>query len=138
MSAFARPSVALGFGFFLLCAETCRHLDSLLALPQSWLTLPIPDWGAGLFLVWAGVRSRRDWATGQPLQAAAWAFNLSLLSTAFFAHLESWPSEVPAEREWVSEPVLISIIGALLIVAGCSLVSTLRLPRTLALPDQRA
>jgi len=126
MSIFALPIVALGFGAFLLCAETCLHFESLLSLPKSWLSLPIHDWAAGLFLVYAGVRSRRDWVSGRPVQAAAWAFNLSLLYTAFVGHLESWSSHVPDEG-WIPERVLVSIIGVLFAVALCGLVSTLLL-----------
>jgi hypothetical protein len=125
MNILARPFVALWFGAFLLCAETCRHYDSLLSLPGSWLSLPIHDWAAALFLVWGGVRSRRDWDDGRPFQAAAWAFNLSLLTAAFFGHLESW-SEMPDEGDWIPEPVLIGIIGVLAVVALAALVSTFR------------
>jgi hypothetical protein len=60
MTLLARPVVAIGFGAFLLCAETCLHFESLLSLPQSWLSLPIHDWVAGSFLIYAGARSERD------------------------------------------------------------------------------
>jgi hypothetical protein len=131
MSFFARPIVALGFGAFLLCAETCLHFESVLSLPQSWLSLPIHDWAAGSFLVYGAVRSRRDWVSGRPVQAAAWAFNLSLLCAAFPEHLENLLAQSPDEG-WIPERVLVSIIGLLFVVSLCGLVSTLilRNPRS--------
>jgi hypothetical protein len=57
MTFFANPSLAIAFGAFLLCAETCLHFESLLALPESWLSLPIHDWVAGCFLLYDGVRT---------------------------------------------------------------------------------
>jgi len=70
MTLFASPMLAIAFGAFLLCAETCLHFESLLALPGSWLSLPIHDWIAGGFLVYGGVRSRREWNTGRIDQLA--------------------------------------------------------------------
>jgi hypothetical protein len=128
MTFFASPILAIGFGAFLACAETCLHFESLLALPGSWLSLPIHDWIAGSFLIYGGVRSRRDWGTGRLYQGAAWAFNVSLLCGAFFSHLEAWSAEVQAE-DWISDRALMIIISLLLAVALCGLVSTLVVTR---------
>lgn len=125
MTLLARPIVAFVFGAFLVCAETCLHFESLLSLPQSWLSLPIYDWVAGSFLIYAGVRSERDWRTGRLYLVAAWAFNASLMCGAFFAHLEEWSSQVPAEG-WISDRALLIIIGVLFAVSLGGLVSTIR------------
>lgn len=108
-----------------MCAETCLHFESLLSLPQSWLSLPIHDWVAGSFLIYAGVRSERDWRTGRLYLVAAWAFNASLMCGAFFAHLEEWSSHVPAEG-WISERAFLIIIGVLFAISLGGLVSTIR------------
>lgn len=34
MSFFARPVFAVGFGAFLVCGDTCLHLDDWFAVPQ--------------------------------------------------------------------------------------------------------
>jgi len=124
MTFFANPILAIGFGAFLLCAETCRHFESLLALPGSWLSLPIHDWVAGCFLVYGGVRSQREWSTGRLYQLGAWAFNASLLCGAFLGHLEDWSAGAPAE-DWISERPLVIIIGFLFAISVCALVSTM-------------
>jgi hypothetical protein len=130
MTLFASPILAMVFGAFLMCAETCLHFESLLALPGSWLSLPIHDWVAGSFLIYGGVRSQRDWGTGRLHQVAAWAFNVSLLCGAFFGHLEDWSTEAPSEG-WISERALVTMIGFLLTISLCGLVSTIMLrPRT--------
>jgi hypothetical protein len=126
MTFFASPILAIVVGAFLICAETCLHFQSLLALPGSWLSLPIHDWVAGSFLIYGGVRGQRDWGTGHLYQVAAWAFNVSLLCGAFFGHLEDWSTEVPAEG-WISERPLVTIIGFLLTISLCGLVSTIML-----------
>ncbi len=124
MTFFANPILAIGFGAFLLCAETCLHFESLLALPGSWLSLPIHDWVAGGVLVYGGVRSRREWRTGRLYQLAAWAFNASLLCGAFFGHLEEWSAGAPAE-DWISARALVIIIGVLFAISLGALVSTM-------------
>lgn len=126
MTLFASPILAIAFGAFLLCAETCLHFESLLALPGSWLSLPIHDWIAGSFLVYGGVRSRREWNTGRIYQLAAWAFNASLLCGAFLAHLEEWSAGALGE-DWISERALVMIIGSLFAISLCALVSTMTL-----------
>ena len=123
MSFFARPGLAVGFGAFLIAAEACRHYESLLSLPQSWLGLPIPDWIAGALLIYAGSRRSGDPERVQRLLTAAWAFNLSLLVTAFFSHLEAW-SNAGAEETWMSEHTLTGIIGGLAVIALCGFIAT--------------
>jgi hypothetical protein len=126
MTSFASPILAIGFGAFLLCAETCLHFESLVSLPGSWLSLPIHDWVAASFLIYGGVKSRRDWGTGRPYQIAAWAFSASLLCGAFFGHLEEWPASSAAEG-WISERAFVIIIGFLFAISLCGLLSTIRL-----------
>jgi hypothetical protein len=36
MNFFARPMFAVGFGAFLVCGDTCLHLEDWLAVPQHW------------------------------------------------------------------------------------------------------
>jgi hypothetical protein len=120
----ARPVVAIVFGAFLICAETCLHFESVRAFPQDWLSLPLHDWTAGLFLVYCAARSRRDWSRGRPYQAAAWGFMLSLLVEAFFAHVEEWSLQSQSDR-WIPEGAFVGILAGLLVLALCCLVSTL-------------
>jgi hypothetical protein len=87
MTFLAKPSVALGFGAFFLCAATCTHFDEL-GTPLSLA----PDWAAGLFLVGGAVSSSRDWGSGRTYQVAAWAFMVSLLLASFLSNLEDWRS----------------------------------------------
>src|SRR5688572_11058143 len=125
MSLLAKPMLAIVFGGFLLCAETCLHADDILN-PSHWTDLPIYDWLAGVFLVCAGVRSRRDWNRGRPYQAAAWGFAASLLIGAFTGHWEDWvvnPAE--ASNEWMSAGTFLSILGALMAVSVGALIGTL-------------
>jgi hypothetical protein len=123
MTAFARPTFAIAFGAFILCAETCLHLADIFH-PSSWIDFPIHDWIAGGFLVWSGSKSRHDWTGGRAMQAAAWGFMVSLLAGAFVAHWES--SSTPAESDaWMSERVFVVMLGSLVVVSGSALVSTL-------------
>ena len=123
MNVFSKPILAIAFGAFLVCAETCRHFDALLSLPEHWASLPIHDWIAGAYLVYAGVRSRRP---GRPAAGphllAAWAFNLSLLCGALLGHLEDWSSQAPSDR---LEFALIGAIALLFLIALGGLVSAL-------------
>lgn len=127
MKVFARPLLAIVFGAFILCTETCLHFDSILN-PSSWIDLPIHDWLAGVFLIWSGVISRRDWTHGRPYQAAAWAFILSLLVGAFVAHWEEWSLGEPG-GEWISAGAFVGILAGLVVVAAGGLVSTLAVRR---------
>ena len=116
---FASPRFALGFGIFLALAETIRRWGNWPFLP-----LLLDDWIAGLFLVFGAVRSRRDWATGRPYQAAAWAFTSGLMYGGFFSHLEHWAQ--PPEAGWMPHGALVAIIGVLFAMALMALASTLR------------
>lgn len=127
MTYFAKPTVAIAFGAFMLCAETCLHADALQQATVAPLALPLYDWAAGLFLLGAGVLSRRDWSfTHRQYQAAAWAFMLSLLTGAFISQLNDWltpPTEPPS---WgISETGFVVIIAALTVIAVCGLITTI-------------
>jgi hypothetical protein len=124
MAFLASSTLAIAFGAFLICAETCLHFESLLALPGSWPSLPIHDWLAGAFLVHAGVKTRRLAGGGRVYQVGAWAFSASLLCGAFFGHLEDWSSAVPADG-WLTERALVVITALLLVLAVAGLVSTM-------------
>jgi hypothetical protein len=118
------PMLALGFGIFLACAETCRRWG-------NWPFLPflLDDWIAGLLLVYGAVRARRDWTTGRPYQVAGWAFTSGMLYMSFFGHLEEEWSRAPQEAGWVPHGALVGIIGVLLALAVGGLISTLRTTR---------
>jgi hypothetical protein len=115
---FASPRFALGFGIFLALAETARRWG-------NWPFLPflLDDWIAGLFLIYGAVRSRRDWPTGRPFQAAGWAFTSGLMYGSFFSHLEHWSQ--PPEAGWIPHGMLVAIIGVLFAMALSGLGSTL-------------
>lgn len=127
MRYFAKPGVAIGFGAFMLCAETCLHAESFLAANATTFELPIYDWTAAGFLLTAGVLSQRSWTlTRRQYQAVAWAFMLSLLFGAFVSTVQEWLTP-PAEVEWgISEGAFVAMIFALIVIALCGLVSTLR------------
>lgn len=120
----AKPSVALGFGAFVLCAATCTHFDEL----GSPLSLA-PDWAAGVLMVGSAIVSGRDWSGGRPYQIAAWAFMVSLLFASFLGNLEEW---MASESQGVTGLVSLSpglylaSIGILLAVALGGLISSLR------------
>jgi hypothetical protein len=123
---FAKPIVAIVFGAFMLCAETCLHADSLFQAASQPLDLLLYDWTAGAFLLATGVLSRRSWTlTRHQYQAAAWAFMLSLLTGALISHFYDWlspPTEPPSWR--ISETGFLVIIAALTGIALCGLVAT--------------
>ena len=127
MSFFARPMFAVGFGAFLVCGDTCLHLEDWLAVPQHWTSLPflLDDWPAGLFLLYGAVVSRRNWVSGRPYQAAAWGFNSHLLFASFLGNLEDWSSSHATEHAWISDRALVVIVGVMLALALGGLVSTL-------------
>jgi hypothetical protein len=109
MTLFANPFMAIAFGAFMLCTETCFHFEDIIR-PSSWIALPIHDWMAGSFLVGSGWISRRDRNRGRPYQAAAWAFTASLLLGAFVGHWKEWTlgqfrdEWVSLARSWGSSP----------------------------------
>ncbi len=127
MRYFAKPGVAIAFGAFMLCAETCLHADSFLAPDGTAFELPIYDWTAGVFLLTAGVASQRSWTlTRRQYQAVAWAFMLSLLFGALVSFVQEWLMP-PNIVEWgISEGAFVAIILALATIALCGLVSTLK------------
>jgi len=127
MNIFARPIVAIAFGAFMFCAETCLHADSVLRVKTAPLDLPYYDWTAAGFLLCAGVLSRRDWTdTRRQYQAVAWGFMLSLLTGAFLRSVSDWLMP-PDYSEWgISEAGFVVIIASLLGVALSGLISTVR------------
>lgn len=127
MRYFAKPGVAIAFGAFMLCAETCLHAESFLAGDASSFELPIYDWTAGMFLLTAGVLSQRSWTlTRRQYQAVAWAFMLSLLFSALISFVQEWLTP-PNVIEWgLSEGAFVGIILALTLIALFGLVSTVR------------
>jgi hypothetical protein len=124
---FAKPVVAIAFGAFMLCAETCLHAESFLAPGATTFALPFYDWTAGGFLLTAGVLSRRAWTFARrQYQAVAWAFMLSLLFGALISQIEDWLTP-PDVAEWgISEGPFLAILFALVVVALCGLISTLK------------
>ena len=123
---FAKPGVAIGFGAFFLCAETCLHAEEVLQFATRPLELPVYDWTAGGFLLIAGVLSRRDWSTvRRQYQAVAWGFMLSLLTGASFSMLGEW-LRPPDESDWLSEGAFLTIAMTMTLIALFGLVSTLK------------
>jgi hypothetical protein len=49
VSYFAKPGVAITFGAFMLCAETCLHAESFLAADGTVFELPLYGPPAGSF-----------------------------------------------------------------------------------------
>lgn len=127
MTYFAKPGVAIAFGAFMLCAETCLHAESFLAAGATPFELPFYDWTAGAFLLTTGVLSQRSWSLSRrQYQAVAWGFMLSLLFGALLSQLQEWLTP-PHVIEWgISEGVFVGIILTLVVIALCGLVSTLR------------
>lgn len=121
---FSQPALAIFFGAFILCAETCLHFESIVG-PESFLDLPWHDWVAGAMLLHAGIVRRRDPARGQVYLAAAWGFMTSLLGGAVVAHAEEL-SVRPSPEEWIPVQVFFGILIALLLVSGAALVATIR------------
>jgi hypothetical protein len=120
----AHPIVAVVFGAFILCAETCQHMGDILA-PSAWTDLPLTDWFAGAFLVYGGVALRRNPVRGRTVQAAAWGFMCSLLATAFVAHWQEWRTQVTPSDGSIPAGVFMAILSGLLIVSVLGLFSTL-------------
>jgi hypothetical protein len=133
---FATPGLAIGFGAFMLCAETCLHAESFLAGESTAFELPLYDWTAGVFLLTTGVLTQRSWSlTRRQYQAVAWAFMLSLLFGALVSYVQEWLTP-PNVIEWgISEGGFVTIILALVIISLCGLVSTLRVDTPRRNPD---
>ena len=127
MRYFAKPGVAIAFGGFMLCAETCLHAESLLAAGATPFELPLYDWAAGGFLLVAGVMSHRAWTlTRRQYQAVAWGFMLSLLFGALVSQLDEWLRPPNVAECGISEGAFVAIILARAAIALCGLVSTVR------------
>ena len=125
MRYFAKPGIAIAFGAFFLCAETCLHADTVLRFASEPLELPWHDWGAGGFLLIAGVLSQRAWTlTRRQYQAVAWGFMLSLLLGALFSSISAWLTP-PAETDWLSEGGFVLVISIMSAIACAGIVSTL-------------
>jgi hypothetical protein len=123
---FARPAVAIAFGAFFLCAETCLHAEDVLQFASRPLDLPVYDWSAGGFLLVAGVLSLREGSTiRRQYQAVAWGFMLSLLVGASLSILSEWLTP-PDESGWLSEGGFLVAVVTMTIIALCALTSTLR------------
>ena len=126
-SFFARPVVAIAFGAFIICAETCRHFEGIVQ-PESLLDVPWHDWAAGALLVHAGIIRRTNPSRAHAYLAAAWGFMTSLLAGAVVAHAEEL-SAPSSPDELIPAPVFLSILVGLLLVAVSALVSTIRQQR---------
>jgi hypothetical protein len=125
MMSLAKPSVALAYGAFFLCAAACTHLDGVASLSMA------PDWAAGLFMVGGALASGRDWDRGRTYQAAAWAFMVSLLFASFLGNLEEWmASETDGVTGVVSlsQGTYVASIGILLVFGLGGLISSMRSP----------
>jgi hypothetical protein len=120
----SRPFVAIAFGAFILCAETCLHYQSIVS-PTSWLDLPLHDWLAGGLLVHSGAIARGNESRGATYLAAAWGFMSSLLAGAFLAHWEGWSEQAPSD-EWISGRAFFVILFVLLAMSFAALVATVR------------
>jgi hypothetical protein len=124
---FARPGVAIAFGAFMLCAETCLHAESFLAADATPFELPFYDWTAGVFLLTTGVLSQQSWSLSRrQYQAVAWGFMLSLLFGALISQLQEWLTPPPDVAWGISEGAFLAIILTLVVIALCGLVSTLK------------
>ena len=132
MNHFAKPGMAIAFGAFFLCAETCLHADSVLNFARRPLELPVYDWTAGGFLLVAGVLRRRDrTVVRRQYPAVAWAFMLSLLVSASFEMLGEWGGP-PDQNDWLSEKAFFAIVLTMTAIAACGLVSTLNASSSLS------
>ena len=128
VTLFAKPAIAIVFGVFFLCAETCLHADSVLQFANRPLELPMYDWAAGGLLLSAGILSQRDRTTvRRQYLAVAWAFMLSLLVGASFELFGEWLTP-PDEHDWLSEGAFLAIVATMAVIAACGVVSTLSAP----------
>jgi hypothetical protein len=125
---FAKPAVAIGFGAFFLCAETCLHGEQVVKFASEPLALPLYDWSAGAFLLAAGVLTQRAWTvTRRQYQAVAWGFMLSLLLGALVSTVEEWLAPPNNPAEWgISEAGFTVIIAVMVLIALAGMVSTIR------------
>jgi hypothetical protein len=123
---FAKPAIAIAFGAFFLCAETCLHADAALQFASRPLELPMYDWATGGVLLFAGILSQRDRTTvRRQYLAVAWAFMFSLLVGASFEILGEWLTP-PDENAWLPEGAFLAIVAMMAVIAACGVVSTLK------------
>ena len=125
MVMLAKPSVAIGFGLFFLCAVACTHSDEIISSPLS----VVPDWAAGLVLVAAAIVNRRSSVAGRTYQVAAWAFMVSLLFGSFVGNFEEWRSATSeGGRGLVSldQGAYLASIGVMCLLAIGGLIASVR------------
>jgi hypothetical protein len=116
--------LAILFGVFILCAETCLHFDGMIH-PSDWTDFPLHDWFAGGLLIYGGWRARKDWGQGRSYQAAGWGFMASLLVAAFYAHGEDWSLNASSADDWISPRAFVVVLAGLAALALTALASTL-------------
>ncbi len=126
MTFLAKPTMALGFGLFFLCAVTCAHFDQITTAPLGLAS----DWVHGCFLVVGGLISSRDWVKGSPYQIAAWAATASLFFGSVLGNFEEWRSQ-PLEGGTagfvaMSQATYLFIVFVLFVVALAGLIASLR------------
>ena len=125
MVMLAKPSVAIGFGLFFLCAVACTHSDEMLSSPLS----VVPDWAAGFVLVAAALVNRPSYVAGRTYQVAAWAFMVSLLFGSFVGNFEEWRSTTSeGHRGLVSleQGSYLASIGVMCLLAVGGLIASVR------------
>ena len=128
MTFLARPSTALVFGVFFMCAATCAGFDEITTSPLSL----VPDWAAGALLVGGAVISARDWTNGRTYQIASWAFMVSLLFGSAVGNFELWTSRT-ADGGYglvaMSQGTYLAIVSVLFLIALAGLIASLRVRR---------
>src|SRR5688572_6388735 len=126
MTFLAKPTMAIAFGLFFLCAVTCAHFDQIFTTPLGITT----DWAHGAFLVAGGMISRRDWVNGRVYLIAAWAATASLFLGSVLGNFEEWRAQ-PLEGGTaglvsMSQGTYLFIVVVLFIVALGGLMASLR------------
>ena len=126
MTFLGKPTMALAFGLFFLCAVTCAHFDQITTAPLGLAA----DWAHGGFLVAGGLISSRDWAKGSSYQIAAWAATASLFFGSALGNFEDWRAQ-PLEGGTaglvsMSQGTYLLIVFVLLVVALGGLAASIR------------
>ncbi len=125
MMTLAKPSVALEFGVFFLCAVACTHSDEILHSPLS----VVPDWAAGFVLIGAAILNRRSRVHGRTYQVAAWAFMVSLLFASFVGNFEEWLSASDQHRTGLfsmAQGSYLAAVGMMCLLATGGLIGSLK------------
>ena len=129
MHVFASSAFALAFGLLVLCGETCLHIEPLISAPRDLSSWPLHVWAAGLLLIYAAARTRRESGRGRLWLIAAWGFNASLFLGAFIDLSTELLAGAPApDDEWIPLPILTALVGILLVFSVCGLIGTLPAP----------